>query len=75
MLYDWTVDEPPFTGDSTMSVMAQHIHAAPVPPSERRRDVPDAVNELILRLLAKDPDDRPASAAEVRTALATASGC
>jgi serine/threonine protein kinase len=47
-----------------------HHRHSPVPdPRERAEDVPDGFAELILSLMAKQPEDRPASAREVRDAL------
>ena len=70
MLYEWIVGEPPFVAGDAMAVIAQHVHAAPTPPSDRRPELPAALDTLILRLLAKDPAARPGSAAEVRDTLA-----
>ena len=50
-------------------VTYHHRHTAPVDPRERVADLPDELAELILALLAKDPDARPASADEVRERL------
>ena len=69
MLYEWIVGEPPFVAGDAMAVIAQHVHAAPTPPSDRRPELPAALDTLILRLLAKDPAARPGSAAEVRDTL------
>jgi len=69
MLYQWVVGAPPFDGRHPMSVVAQHVHAEPVPPRDRRPEVPDALDRLILDLLAKDPAARPGTAAEVRERL------
>jgi pimeloyl-ACP methyl ester carboxylesterase len=69
LLYEWAVGAPPFSGDDAMSVVSQHVHVAPVPPTDHRPDLPEALSSLILRLLSKDPEQRPASAADVRTEL------
>ena len=50
-------------------VTYHHRHTAPVDPRERVGDLPDGLAELILALLEKDPDARPASADEVRQRL------
>ena len=59
--------QPPFTGEP-LSVVSQHIHAAPAPPSQHVA-LPRAMEHLILGLLAKSPDDRPGSARAVREEL------
>ena len=52
----------PFTeGDVAM----HHRHTPPPDPRERADDVPDALATLVLQMMAKSPDDRPESAAEV----------
>lgn len=52
-----------FEGDSAVEVCGQHLHVAPVPPSQRAGvAVPAELEELILRCLAKKPEDRPTSA-------------
>ena len=70
MLYEMLTGRPPFLGDDALAVIFQHIHTAPVAPSWHNPDVPPALEALILGLLAKAPEDRPASAAAVREALA-----
>ena len=67
-LYELVCGRPPFTGD-TDTVVEQHLHAPPVPPSRRVAGVPAALDALLLALLAKDERERPATAAEVRDRL------
>lgn len=69
-LYELVTGRPPFTGADATSVLTQHLTAAPVPPSQHAPAVPPALERLILRLLAKQAAQRPASAAEVVQALA-----
>ena len=73
MLYELTTGRPPFLGDDPVAIISQHISAAPVAPSWPNPTVPQPLEALILRLLAKDPADRPDSAATVRQELAAAS--
>jgi hypothetical protein len=59
-----------FPGESVLEVCAHHLHSVPVPPSERsRQPIPPALDQLILRCLAKEPDQRPASAMELARLL------
>jgi serine/threonine-protein kinase len=59
-----------FEGKTAMDTMIQHAQATPVPPSRRTElDVPPALEEIVLACLAKDPDDRPASADALAVAL------
>ncbi len=69
VLYELLAGRPPFEGRSPLTVVSQHIHAQPTPPSEHGAELPQALERLVLRLLAKDPEDRPASALEVLTEL------
>ncbi|MGW7077728.1 protein kinase domain-containing protein [Streptomyces sp. NPDC054866] len=63
VLYELLVGRPPFTG-SAVGVMYNHVNDAPLRPSRARAEVTAPVERLVLDLLAKDPADRPASAAE-----------
>lgn len=54
-----------FTADSEYVVMFQHVNAAPTPLRELRPDVPAALEELVLHLLLKAPEARPADVQEV----------
>jgi serine/threonine-protein kinase len=56
---------PPYDGTAPLSIVAAHL-TEPVPdPRERREDLSAAAAELVMALLAKSPDDRPASPADV----------
>src|SRR6202790_2869260 len=61
---------PPFVGDESVAIIGQHLNTPPVAPSWHRPDCPPGLEALILRLLEKDSALRPASAGEVREALA-----
>jgi serine/threonine-protein kinase len=67
--YYLLVGEPVFSGHTMVEVCAHHLHTAPVPPSERRAGVPADLEAVVLRCLAKLPQDRFGSAAETRDAL------
>ncbi len=59
-----------FEGRTVVEICSQHLHAAPEPPSARLgAPVPETLEELVLRCLAKSPDDRPQSALELRELL------
>ncbi len=55
----------PFAGDSVSSLMKAHLTDAPLPLGSHLPSVPEPVESLVLRLLAKDREDRPAAAADV----------
>jgi serine/threonine protein kinase len=72
LLYEMLTGQPPFPGDDAVSIISQHLHADPVPPSRHNPDVPEAVDRVVLALLAKRSENRPADAAEAREGLAAA---
>jgi tetratricopeptide (TPR) repeat protein/tRNA A-37 threonylcarbamoyl transferase component Bud32 len=64
VLYEMVTGSAPFRGPTTVSVLVMHVQVPPRPPSELVA-VPEGLEALIMALLAKAPDDRPKSAAEV----------
>src|SRR3990172_12921810 len=58
------VGRPPFTGDD-VQVLYSHLRTPVTPPNRLNSDVPHALTVLVLRLLTKDSEARPATAAEV----------
>ncbi len=68
LLYELIAGHPPYYPEITRDRVLQD----PVPPLLPRGSVPVGVRELALRLLAKQPDERPASATRVRALLAAA---
>jgi serine/threonine protein kinase len=70
LAYFLVTGRPPFERDSALEMMAAHLHEKPTPPVELRPDVPRDLNDIILRCLAKKPDERFADIAEVDRALA-----
>ena len=69
MLYEFTVGELPFIANDPLAVISQHLHAPVVPPRARDEHIPAALDALILKLMSKRAEDRPASALEVIRAL------
>jgi class 3 adenylate cyclase len=69
MLYEMVTGRPPFVGNDPTAVISQHINQPPVAPSWLTESCPPELEEVILRLLAKDPGARPESAADVLSAL------
>src|SRR3954451_8984911 len=66
LLYEMLTGQPPFPGDDAVSIISQHLHADPVPPSRHNSDVPEALDRAVTALLAKRPEDRPQNATEAR---------
>ena len=72
LLYEMLSGQPPFPGDDAVSIISQHLHADPVPPSRHNPEVPEALDRVVLALLAKRPEERPANAAEARERMLAA---
>jgi serine/threonine-protein kinase len=70
VLYEMLTGKPPFMGDLPAAVLHQHVRVAPKSPRAVNPNVPPALDALVLEMLAKSPDDRPQTAAEVRDRLA-----
>ncbi|GAB3693933.1 Stk1 family PASTA domain-containing Ser/Thr kinase [Nocardiopsis oceani] len=66
VLYELLTGQPPFTGDSPVSIAYQHVREDPVPPSEVDPQVPDWLEDVTLRAMVKDREDRYQNAAEMR---------
>jgi eukaryotic-like serine/threonine-protein kinase len=69
VLYEVLSGEPPFTGDSPVSVAYQHVREDPIPPSKRREGISADLDAVILKALAKNPENRYQTAAEMRADL------
>ena len=69
--YELLAGEPPFTGDSAREVIGAHLGDDPAPITHHRAGLPPSLAALVMRLLAKRPDDRPQSADEVLRVLET----
>src|SRR5579859_605299 len=70
ILYEMVTGVMPFRGDTPQEVIAQHVNATPTPPVLINPQVPPALNEVIMRSLAKDPAARYSSASALTAALA-----
>jgi beta-lactam-binding protein with PASTA domain/predicted Ser/Thr protein kinase len=73
VLYEMLTGSVPFTGDTPLEIAMKHLSSTPLPPSEKRREVPHELDSIVLRALAKDPADRYQSADEMDADLARAS--
>ncbi|NLU68637.1 protein kinase [Streptomyces sp. HNM0574] len=66
LLYELLTLRPPFTGETPLSVVYQHVQDDPTLPSLASDAVPPELDGLVMRSLAKDPDDRFQTAEEMR---------
>lgn len=69
MMYQMVTGQVPFSDFDAQAILTQHLEETVSPPSESRSGVPPALDKIILRLLAKGPSDRYASARDVEGAL------
>jgi serine/threonine protein kinase len=68
-LYELVTGVPPFAGLSPNDLLAKHLSEQPAPPSAENPNVAPELDQVLLRLLAKKPKDRPADMREVQAAL------
>lgn len=69
VLYEILTGEPPFVGDSPVAVAYQHVREDPVAPSQKHPGISAELDAVVLKALAKNPDNRYQSAAEMRADL------
>ncbi|HEY5821568.1 MAG TPA: Stk1 family PASTA domain-containing Ser/Thr kinase [Propionibacteriaceae bacterium] len=69
LLYELLVARPPFVGESSVSVAYQHVREPAAPPSTFDPAINAATDAVVLKALAKDPDDRYQSADEMAADL------
>jgi serine/threonine-protein kinase len=69
ILYEMLCGAPPFVSAGWGEIVLAHLTQAPPRPRSKNPEVPEALEQLILKALAKKADDRFASAAEMRAAL------
>jgi serine/threonine-protein kinase len=67
--YEMITGHPPFTGRTPQAVFEAHARTAPAPPHLRRPDVPRALEVIVMRCLAKERAERPASGRDIVRAL------
>lgn len=73
VLYELLVGRPPFTADTQLATAMKHVRETPPAPRSIRAQVPRQLEAAVMKALAKDPDDRFATAEEFRSALDEAS--
>jgi serine/threonine protein kinase len=69
MLYHLVTNRLPFEAASPIEVVSRHISDPPIPPSMYRGDLPEPLERLILTMMEKDRENRPASVMDVYTEL------
>ena len=78
VMYEMVTGKVPFDADTPVSVALKHMQEDPIPPIEENKNLPEAVNKIILKALKKDPMLRYQTATEMlqdlRMALKNPSG-
>ena len=69
VLYEMLTGSPPFTGETPLAIAYKHVRENPEPPSAANRDVPRPLDAITMKALAKNPDNRYASATEMHEDL------
>jgi eukaryotic-like serine/threonine-protein kinase len=64
VLYEMLTGKVPFTGDSAIEIAMKHLNEPPKPPSKIRPEIPEELDQVVLRALAKNPEDRYQTAEE-----------
>jgi tRNA A-37 threonylcarbamoyl transferase component Bud32 len=70
LLHELLSGNVPFVGSTALGVLHRHLYEAPMPLRQVRPEVPEPLESLVLRLLAKDPQHRPADAQQTYRELA-----
>ena len=74
VMYEGLTGAPPFADRQGMRVLWAHLQDPPVPPVDRRADLPAEISAVILKALEKDPPDRQQSAGEFAGQMRAAAG-
>lgn len=69
IFYELLVGQPPYHGDTPLQVLAQALNQPLTPPRVINPGIPEQLEQIILRLLAKNPNERYATAAEALDGL------
>ena len=69
VLYQMVTGTTPFRGEMPMQVALHHLNSEPPPPRSLREDLPIPAEQVMLRVLAKNPDDRYMSAQDLASAF------
>lgn len=72
VLYEMLTGTVPFKGDSAVTVALKHVNEIPAEPAQVIPGLPYTLNQIVLKAVAKDPDDRYQSAAEFARDLRSA---
>src|ERR1043166_7464044 len=68
-LYYLVTGKRPYVGATALAVLNKHIHEQAIPPMQHNSVVPKTLNDIILKMMAKKPEDRYATAGAAADAL------
>jgi eukaryotic-like serine/threonine-protein kinase len=74
IFYEMLVGQPPFVSEGFGDLVNMHLNVPPMSPRARRPEIPLGVDALVLKMLAKNPEDRYADMSEVQGALKASGG-
>jgi serine/threonine-protein kinase len=69
VLYEALTGRRPFESETAFNIMMDHVDTPPVPPSDLNPAIPHVLNDIVLKAMAKRPEDRFQSAGEFHRAL------
>jgi eukaryotic-like serine/threonine-protein kinase len=69
VLYEMLTGQVPYSGDTAIEIAMKHLNETPKPPSTHRPEVTRELDQVVLRALAKEPEDRYQSADELQEDL------
>ncbi|HEY7415071.1 MAG TPA: protein kinase, partial [Ktedonobacteraceae bacterium] len=69
VMFEMLAGRPPFVGPTAVSIAMQHASSNPPPLRQFNQNIPPVVEQLVLRTIQKEPEDRFSSAAEMQQAL------
>jgi eukaryotic-like serine/threonine-protein kinase len=69
VMYEMLTGRPPFTGDSPVSIAYKHVKEDPVPPARLNPDIPAPLEAVVMKCMAKNPENRYQTAQELREDL------
>ncbi len=69
VFYEYLTGSQPFAADNPGAIMMKHLTETPPPPSAKSKEVPKAIDTIVMRLLEKDPGNRFKNAKELREAV------
>jgi serine/threonine-protein kinase len=71
LMYEMFTGVRPYTAETPVKILFQHLEGTPAPMTDHAPDIPEALAALTLECMAKEPQDRPATAAELQARVRT----